>query len=107
MALLAGVTRGYEFDISVHAFQEMLDDDISVDMLVSAIGYDRPHICEDYELDERGASCLILGYGLDDVPMHIVVAYHTPRPIVVTAYKNPSREIWEEDLCTRRRDRAT
>jgi len=92
----------HNFDITVHAYQEMLNDDISVEMLISAVGYDNPHICEDYEFDVRGASCLILGYNLEPVPMHVIVTYHTVKPIVITTYKNPDRNVWEDDLCTRK-----
>ncbi len=103
---LINMVRKYDFDITVHAYQEMLNDDISIEMLVSAIAYDEARICEDYENDERGASCLVLGYNYEDVPMHFVMAYHTIRPIVITAYKNPNTDTWEEDLCTRRANRV-
>jgi len=106
LAALISKFQRYDFDITVHAYQEMLNDDISVEMLVSVIGYDAPQVCEDYMFDERGASCLILGYGLEDLPMHVVVAYHTIKPIVITTYKNPDRNIWEDDLCTRRANRV-
>ena len=105
--MLKNSFQRHNFDITVHAYQEMLNDDISVEMLESAIGYDDPHICEDYEHDERGASCLVLGYNFENTPLHIIVAYHTTRPMVITTYAHPDRNIWEDDLCTRRSNRAT
>lgn len=94
--------RNTDFSLTTHAYQEMLNDNLSVVIVKDAIGNDAPKICEDYPNDPRGPSCLILGWFLK-TPLHVVVTYHTVRPIVITTYKNPSPKIWGSDLCTRRR----
>ena len=54
-------------------------------------------VIEDYEADARGHSCLMLGGGEDDRPIHVVCA---PKPgylAIITAYL-PDPEQWSADF---------
>ena len=54
-------------------------------------------IIEEYPNDPRGPSCLMLGYGLDSRPIHIVCAPKDDFLAVITAYL-PDAEEWSEDF---------
>jgi hypothetical protein len=58
-------------------------------------------IIEDYPDDPRGCSCLILGIGDDNRPIHIVCAPKPAYLAIITAYL-PNRSQWEPDWRTRR-----
>ena len=71
LSLLVSSFQNLDFEITSHAAQEMLHDRLSIESIVNAIGHDDPRICEDYESDQRGSSCLILGWD-DQTPLHVV-----------------------------------
>lgn len=59
-------------------------------------------VIEDYPEDARGHSCLMLGWGEEDRPLHVVCAPKTEYLAVITTYC-PSPEQWEPDWQTRRK----
>jgi hypothetical protein len=59
-------------------------------------------VIEDYPEDRRGHSCLILGKGHEDRPIHVVCAPKSDYLAIITAYL-PNSEHWEPDWQTRRR----
>ena len=52
---------------------------------------------EEYPDDPRGPSCLIIGYGLDSRPIHIVCAPEDEFLAVITAYLPDAGE-WSENF---------
>lgn len=57
-------------------------------------------VIEDYPSDPRGPSCLLLGNGLGDRPIHVVCS---PKPdflAIITAYL-PDRREWSDDFSVR------
>lgn len=57
-------------------------------------------VIEDYPNDPRGPSCLILGRGIGDRPIHVVCS---PKPdflAIITAYL-PDRDEWSDDFRVR------
>lgn len=58
-------------------------------------------VIEDYPEDPRGHSCLMLGYGLHDRPIHVVCAPKRDYLAVVTAYLPDSNQ-WEDDFRRRK-----
>ena len=58
-------------------------------------------VIEDYPEDARGHSCLILGLGDEDRPVHVVCAPKDGYLAIITAYL-PSSEQWEPDWKTRK-----
>ena len=58
-------------------------------------------VIEDYPEDPRGHSCLLLGDGTDNRPLHVVCAPKAAYLAIITAYL-PSRDQWEDDRRTRK-----
>jgi hypothetical protein len=58
-------------------------------------------VIEDYPEDVRGHSCLILGYGHNHRPVHVVCAPKPDYLAIITAYL-PSDDKWEADWQTRK-----
>jgi homoserine kinase len=58
-------------------------------------------VIEDYPADVRGHSCLLLGWGEEGRPIHVVCAPKPEYVAVITTYL-PSAEQWETDWRTRR-----
>ncbi len=58
-------------------------------------------IIEDYTDDPRGHSCLMLGFGEENRPIHVVCSPKEDYLAVITAYI-PSKNEWEDDYKTRR-----
>jgi hypothetical protein len=58
-------------------------------------------VIEDYAEDARGHSCLMLGRGVGNRPIHVVCAPKSDYLAIITAYlPDPNR--WERDWQTRR-----
>ena len=58
-------------------------------------------VIEDYPEDARGHSCLLLGYGTETRPLHVVCAPKAEYLAIITAYL-PSSDQWEADWRTRK-----
>ena len=58
-------------------------------------------VIEDYPNDIRGHSCLLLGYGENGRPIHVVCSPKIGYLAVITAYI-PNNEVWNDDFKTRR-----
>jgi len=54
-------------------------------------------IIENYPDDLRGHSCLLLGYGINDRPIHVVCSPKLDYLAIITAYLPNSNE-WSEDF---------
>lgn len=59
-------------------------------------------VIEDYPTDVRGHSCLLLGKGDGNRPIHVVCAPKLEYLAIITAYL-PSSKRWETDWQTRRK----
>jgi hypothetical protein len=58
-------------------------------------------LIEDYPNDPRGHSCLLLGFGDDDRPVHVVCSPKDDYLAIITAYL-PDPAQWSEDFKRRR-----
>ena len=65
----AQVRRG-EYEVTGHAEEERQADKISVEEIERALLTGT--ILEDYPNDRRGPCCLVLGYGQEGYPIHMV-----------------------------------
>ena len=63
---------------------------------------DNGEIIEDYPEDARGHSCLIIGYGDNDRPIHIVASPKEDYLAIITVYL-PNKQNWENNYKTRKR----
>jgi hypothetical protein len=52
---------------------------------------------EDYPTDPRGHSCLLLGFGDKDLPIHVVCSPSDDYLAIITAYR-PAPELWSGDF---------
>ena len=84
-----------------HAVRQMSRPDrmISVSDVRKAVK--QGEIVEDYPEDPRGHSCLILGHGVDGIPIHVVCSPKTDFLAIITAYI-PSLQEWEPNLKKRK-----
>ena len=78
------VRRG-SYELTSHAEEERQADKISIEEVEQALLSGT--ILEDYPDDQRGPSCLVLGYGREGYPIHLVCG-QTPlkRLRIVTVY---------------------
>ena len=58
-------------------------------------------IIEDYPMDQRGHSCLIMGYDNENRPIHVVCSPKEDYLAIITAYI-PSLEEWEKEYKKRK-----
>ena len=83
-----------------HAVRQMSSADRMISTREVRGIVDHGEIIEDYPEDPRGHSCLMLGRGQDQRPLHVVCAPKDDFLVVVTAHL-PDREQWSEDFRTR------
>jgi len=70
---------------TLHAHQEMVEEDISVDEVLEALSL--CDIVEDYPEHRRGACCLVTGQTAAGRPLHIVCTSGHPVLVVITVYE--------------------
>lgn len=85
-----------------HALRQMsrLDRIITAQEVRRVI--EKGEVIEDYPEDQRGHSCLLLGFGNDGRPIHVVCSPKENYLAIITAYL-PDSEQWEDDFKTRRK----
>jgi hypothetical protein len=85
--------RRRQYELSKHAVDQSIIRDIRVSEIEDAV-LSRSEVIEDYPDDERGPSCLVLGFTRSGRTLHIQVSYPT-RPVlkVITLYE-PDPELW-------------
>jgi hypothetical protein len=105
LVVISNKIREGDYAISSHADDKMQVEAVPVDFLVESIGRDNPKIIEKYQ-----NSCLILGWGAPNEPLHAVVALGTFRqiydtPVLVTVYR-PDRDPekrWKDNYAKRKK----
>jgi hypothetical protein len=84
-----------------HAVQQMSRPERLISAAEVRHVIDTGEVIEDYPEDARGHSCLLLGTGIDNRPLHVVCAPKAEYVAIITAYL-PSRDHWEDDMRTRK-----
>ena len=85
--------------ITKHAGSRLIERDISVDDIKSAIK--TGEIIKQYEDDKPFPSCLILGTATNKTQIHVVVSSSTDSLYIITVYQ-PDTDEWHENLKTRK-----
>ena len=87
---------------SQHALRQMsrLDRMISTTEIRMVLG--KGEIIEDYPKDPRGHSCLLLGKGISERPVHVLCAPKDEYLAIITAYL-PDEEEWENNFRVRKK----
>lgn len=80
-----------EIRFTVHAHQEMVAENISLEETLQAIA--TGHIIENYPEHRRGACCLLNGLTSQNRPVHIVCTTTQPMLIIITVYE-PKAPRW-------------
>ena len=99
--LMEFFTRG-DYNITLHGYEEMGHDHITVATLETTLGGDAPELVEDNPNDTRGPCCLVLAWTPNGVAFHALIGYGGDYPDVITVYSPPDLSIWEPDFRTRR-----
>ena len=63
---------------------------------------EQAEIIEDYPDDPRGHSCLMLGFGENRRPIHVLCSPKVEFLAIITTYL-PDKDEWEDDFRVRRR----
>ena len=85
-----------------HAVRQMshIDRMISPTEVLKVI--EKGEIIEDYPEDVRGHSCLMLGHGANDRPVHVVCSPKEDYLAIITAYL-PDSQQWENNFKKRKK----
>ncbi|MDQ7780873.1 MAG: DUF4258 domain-containing protein [Planctomycetota bacterium] len=83
-----------------HALRQMLRPDRMISRAEVRQVIHRGRVIEDYPEDARGHSCLLLGFGDGDRPIHVVCASNEGYLAVITAYL-PDENEWSDDFSVR------
>jgi hypothetical protein len=67
--------RGGQYEVSFHAQQERLEEDLDLIQIEAAI-IEHGELLEEYTDDPRGESCLVLGF-VGSRPLHAVLGWAT------------------------------
>lgn len=96
--LLAALSR---LSITLHAREEMDEDGVSTDDLMTGLGTETSELIEDYPEDKHGHSHLILISLESGDPLHVCCAVHEEMLVIITVYK-PDAKKWTPDWRRRR-----
>ena len=77
--------RSGQIRFTLHAHQEMVADNFSLDDVLDALA--KSKLLENYPDHKRGACALFGGAGPDGRPLHIVCTTASPMLVVITVYE--------------------
>jgi hypothetical protein len=102
LELMKGLVAKGMVRISVHGYDELAADNLSVRNVIS--GMQNADLLEDYPTFAKGPCVLVLQRDQEDRPIHVVwgIAKGTKSPaVLITAYR-PDPEKWTEDYRSRK-----
>lgn len=83
--------RAGNIRVTLHAQQEMVEEDVSLDDVLEAIL--RGQVLEDYPHHKRGACCLLNRLTGEGRAIHVVCTTDQPTLVIITVYE-PSWPKW-------------
>lgn len=83
-----------------HALRQMARPDRMISAAEIRAVIERGKVIEDYPEDSRGHSCLMLGFGSNDRPIHLVCSPKDDYLAIVTAYI-PEPDKWTSNFSVR------
>jgi len=106
LEVIWSAVRKRELLFTIHALEEMSEDDISFQEVFEAVQSTDAEVMESRLEDPRGESHLVLGRTGHGRPLHMVFGLAHQRVKLVTTYRPDLRpERWTADFRKRRRDR--
>jgi hypothetical protein len=85
-----------------HAIRQMSRPERMISLSEIRSVLEKGEVIEDYPDDARGHSCLVLGFGEDKRPIHIVCSPKEDYLAIITAYL-PDKRQWEDNFRKRRK----
>ena len=82
------------YRLTAHAEREREADRITIRELEEALRSPRCQIIEHYPEDPRGASCLMLGFTKQDLPIHTVCGISLPDMLIIVTVYRPDPALW-------------
>jgi len=82
------------YRLTVHAEREREADRITIRELEEALRSQRCQAIEHYPEDPRGASCLVLGFTEQDLPVHTVCGISLPDMLIIVTVYRPDPALW-------------
>lgn len=83
-----------------HALRQMTRPETMISTIEIQSVLENGEVIEDYPEDQRGHSCLILGYGENRRPIHVACSPKKDFLAIITAYI-PDKDEWSSDFKTR------
>ncbi|OHB75185.1 MAG: hypothetical protein A2Z34_01585, partial [Planctomycetes bacterium RBG_16_59_8] len=80
-----------------HALRQMMRPDRMISRAEVRQVIEKGDVIEDYPEDARGHSCLLLGFGEGDRPVHVVCTPKEDYLAIITAYL-PDEHDWTRDF---------
>ena len=93
--LLKSKIKDDRFEFSEHALDQSIIRFISVREVREAFA--TGELVEDYPDDNRGPSCLILGYTESGRPLHIICSYPSRDIVKIVTLYEPGKDAWIEN----------
>ena len=93
--------RCHKSAVPPHAVQQMSRPERMISPAEVRSVINTGEVIEDYPEDARGHSCLLLGHGTDNRPLHVVCAPKAEYLAITTAYL-PHSDQWAADWRTRK-----
>ena len=86
--------RTKSYRLTSHAEREREADQITVREIEEALLSERCEVIENYPDDPRGASCLVLGFTGEGLPLHLVCGVSLPDVMVIITVYRPHPDKW-------------
>jgi hypothetical protein len=96
-ALILDIQRNVQaksYRLTSHAEREREADQITVREIEEALLSRRCEVIENYPDDPRGASCLVLGFTAEGLPLHLVCGVSLPDVMVIITVYRPHPDKW-------------
>ena len=85
-----------------HAVNQMIRPERMITSAEIRAVIEKGEIVENYPEDQRGHSCLLLGFGTEGRPIHVVCSPKNEYLAIITAYL-PATEEWNDNFRERKR----
>lgn len=81
-----------DYEVTSHAEEERQADKISIEEIESVLL--NGEVLEEYSRDPRGPSCLVLGYGREGYPIHVVCGRTPSKQLRIITIYVPTPPRW-------------
>lgn len=82
------------YRLTAHAEREREADRVTIREIEEALLSEQCQVVENYPEDQRGASCLVLGFTEYGLPIHAVCGISLPHILIIITVYRPDPEQW-------------